>query len=86
VSHYYYFHCNILFYYCIIFVLGVHCDIYNSSYNVSWLNSCPPSFFFIPSSPIPGSFNRSHFPIFIHKYLIFHYIHPSYTLSLLSSL
>jgi hypothetical protein len=35
------------FYYHIIFVLGVHCDIYKSAY----LNSPPLSFFFIPLPP-----------------------------------
>jgi hypothetical protein len=35
----------------IIVVLGVHYDIYKSSYNVSELNSPPPSFFVIPLSP-----------------------------------
>jgi hypothetical protein len=29
----------LLFYYHIIVVLGVHCDIYKSSYNISYLNS-----------------------------------------------
>jgi hypothetical protein len=34
----------------IIVVLGVHCDIYKSSYTISSLNSPPPSFSFILSS------------------------------------
>jgi hypothetical protein len=34
------------------------------------LNSPPPSFSFISSSPIPGSFNRSHFSIFIYENLL----------------
>jgi hypothetical protein len=44
------------------------------------LNSSLPSFSFIPS--IPGSFNRSHFSIFIHEYIKFPLHSPSYTLSL----
>jgi hypothetical protein len=37
----------------------------------------PPSFFFIPP-PLhtQNNFNGSHFPIFIHEYIIFHHIHP----------
>jgi hypothetical protein len=31
----------------IIIVLGVQCDIYKNSYNISQLNSPPPSFSFI---------------------------------------
>jgi hypothetical protein len=37
----------------IIVVLGVHCAIYKSSYNVLYLNSPFPSFFFIPPPLIP---------------------------------
>jgi hypothetical protein len=40
-----------------IVVLGLHYDIYKSSYNisnVSYLNSPPPSFSFIFLPPIPG--------------------------------
>jgi hypothetical protein len=38
----------------IIVVLEVGWDIYRSSYNMSQLNSLPPSFSFIPPTPIPG--------------------------------
>jgi hypothetical protein len=36
------------FYYYILVVQGVHCHIYKNSYNISLLNSLPPSFSFIP--------------------------------------
>jgi hypothetical protein len=45
--------CSFVFYH--IVVLGVHCDIYKSSYNISYLNSLPPSFSF---SPPPLKTNR----------------------------
>jgi hypothetical protein len=35
---------------------GVHCDIYKSSYNISQLNSPPPSFSFIPHPPFDFEF------------------------------
>jgi hypothetical protein len=40
------------FSYSIIVVLGVHCDIYEMSYNVSLLNLPLSSFSFIPPAPI----------------------------------
>jgi hypothetical protein len=63
-----------------IVVLGVHCGIYKSSYNVSnisYLNSPPPSFSFI--SPLPpswNSFSRSHFSIYIYVYIVFSQYSP----------
>jgi hypothetical protein len=71
-----------VFYFFIIVVLGVHCDIYKSSYNISLLNS---SFHHSPFSPLPHSwntFNRSNFSIFIHVYIIYLLYSPYYTLSL----
>jgi hypothetical protein len=42
--------------------VGVHCGIYKSSYNISYLNSTPPPFPFIPPSHHPwNGFNRFHF-------------------------
>jgi hypothetical protein len=55
----------------IIFVLGVHCDIYKSSYNVSSLNSPPPSFSFILLPPFLEKFQEVSFFHFIHEYVIF---------------
>jgi hypothetical protein len=68
-----------------IFVLGkVHFGIYKSSYNISnisYLNSPPPSFSFIPSSSHSRiSFNRYYFCIYIHVYTVFALYSPSYTL------
>jgi hypothetical protein len=82
--------CNVtsFFYYIvIIIVLGVHCDIYKSSYNISQLNSPPPSLSFIPTSPYSwNSFNRTYFSIFIHGYLIFPLYSPSFTFFISSPL
>jgi hypothetical protein len=56
-------------------VLGVHCSIYKSSYNifnVLYLNSHPPHHSL--SSPFPHtwkSLNRHHFSIYIFMYIIF---------------
>jgi hypothetical protein len=41
---------SLFLFFITITVLGVHCDIYRSSYNISQLNSPPPSFPFIPPS------------------------------------
>jgi hypothetical protein len=70
------------FYYHIIVVLVVHCDIYKSAYNIFLPNSSAPSFSFISLPPIKTSFNRSHFSIFIHEYIIFPPYLSSFTLSL----
>jgi hypothetical protein len=62
-----------------IIVLGVHYDIYKSSYIIVEFTS--PSFSFIyPHSW--SSFNRSHFSIYMHVYLLFPPYSPSYTFSL----
>jgi hypothetical protein len=76
--------CQNSFYYHIIVILGVYCDIYKSSYNVSRLNSPHPSFSFIPSPHSWNRFNRSHFSIFINEYIIFLLHSPSSTLFLIS--
>jgi hypothetical protein len=39
---------SVFYFYYIIIVLRVHCVLYKSSYNVSWLNSPPPSLSFTP--------------------------------------
>jgi hypothetical protein len=52
----------------------VPCGIYKSSYNMSntsYLNSPLPQVSFIP---LP--FDRSHFSIFIHEYIVLYHIHP----------
>jgi hypothetical protein len=54
----------------ILLILGVHCDIYKSSYNRLQLNSPPPSFSFIYPSPIPGIFQQVsffHFHTWVHN-------------------
>jgi hypothetical protein len=59
-------------FYCHIVVLGVHCDIYKSPYNISLLNTPSPSFSSIPFFPHSwNNFNMSHFSIFIQEYIIF---------------
>jgi hypothetical protein len=75
---------NVLRNYCdhfffIIAVTEVHCDIYQSSYNISpWVHP-------IHHSPLSSyswnSFNSSHFSSFIHEYIIYPPYSPSYTLS-----
>jgi hypothetical protein len=44
---------NTMFYLILLLVcwVRVHCDIYKRSYNISYLNWPPLSFFFIPTSP-----------------------------------
>jgi hypothetical protein len=66
------------FFYYIIVVMGVHCDIYKSSYNISWLNSPPPSFSFILLPPIPRIVSTGLiFPFsYVMNTLNFQYIHP----------
>jgi hypothetical protein len=68
-----------------IVVLGAHCGIYKGSYNIlniSYLNSSPPSFSFIPSSIHSwNSFSRSHFSIYIHVYTVCAPYSPYYTFS-----
>jgi hypothetical protein len=70
------------YYYRVIVALGVHCDICKRSDNILQLNSpshqCP----LLPFPPSWNSFNRSHFSIFIHEYILFPSCSPSYTLSL----
>jgi hypothetical protein len=66
-----------------IVVLGVHCGIYKSSYNVStisYLNSPPLPVSFI--LPFPHSWNtfNSHFSISIYVYTVFALYSPSHVL------
>jgi hypothetical protein len=58
--------------YFFFIVLVVHCGIHKSSYNISYLNSTHSSFSFINllSPHYWNSFNRSHFPIYLHVYSI----------------
>jgi hypothetical protein len=69
------------FYYIIEILLGVHCDIYKSAYNISYLIS-PSPWFFIPLPYSWNSFNRSHFSIFIHDQILFPPYSPPSTISL----
>jgi hypothetical protein len=69
---------------CFIVVLGAHCGIYKSSYNISnisyWIHSLHHS----PLSPSLhswNSFNRSHFSIYIHMYTVFAPNSPPHALS-----
>jgi hypothetical protein len=45
---------------CVCWV-GVHCGIYKSSYNISYLNSPPPPFSFIPIHPFLDQFKQVSF-------------------------
>jgi hypothetical protein len=56
----------------------VHCGIYRSSYNISYLNS-PPIILFYSSSP--HSWNRSRFSIYINVYTVFVPYSPTFTIS-----
>jgi hypothetical protein len=67
-----------------IFVLGLHCDIYQSSYNISNtsnLNSPPPSFSFISLPHSWNNFNRSHCSNYIHVYTVFEPYSSTHSLS-----
>jgi hypothetical protein len=76
----------IFLYFFIVVLLGVHCGIYKSSYNVSntsYLSSASPPLSFITSSPHSwNTFNRYHFCIYIHVYTVFALYSPSYNISL----
>jgi hypothetical protein len=54
----------------IIVVLGVHCDIYKSSYNLLYLTSPPPSFSFNHPPPIPGIVSTGLIFLFMDDLLI----------------
>jgi hypothetical protein len=69
------------FFIVVIVVVGVHCDIYKSSYNTSYLNSPSPSFSFISPPHSWNIFNRSHCSIYIQVYTVFTPYSPSYILS-----
>jgi hypothetical protein len=66
----------ICFYYHIFVALEIHRGNYKSSYNISQLNSPPPSFSFILLPPSWSSFSRSHFPFSDMSTQYFHHIHP----------
>jgi hypothetical protein len=76
---------RLFFFFSFLFFLllcwvGVHCGIYKSSYsisNISYLNSSPPSFSFIPYLIISRSFKGYHFSIYIHVYTLFAPYSPS---------
>jgi hypothetical protein len=75
---------NLSFIYLLLCWVGVRCGIYKcySLSNVSYSNSLPLPFFFLPSSPIPGnSFNSFHFSIFMHVYTVFAPYLPSFSIS-----
>jgi hypothetical protein len=62
-------------------VLGVHCGIYKSSYNISnisYLNSTSPPLSFDSLSNSWNSFNRYHFPF---TYVCTQYLHYSHLTS-----
>jgi hypothetical protein len=70
----------------LIVLLGIHCGIYKSSYNVSnisYLNSPPPLLSFICPSLHPwNGFNRYHFYIYIFLHSVFASYSFSYALFL----
>jgi hypothetical protein len=75
------------FYFIVIWV-GVHCGFYKGSYNIlnmSYLNSLPPPFFFIPNPHSWNSFNRYLFLLLqlcIHSVcIIFTFLHNILTSS-----
>jgi hypothetical protein len=55
------FYLSLSFLFLIIIVLEVHCDIYKSSTNISYLNLTPPSLFPLLYPHSCNSFNRLHF-------------------------
>jgi hypothetical protein len=55
------FHYKLIFFSFLIIVLGIHCDIYKSSHNLSYLNSPPPSFSFISFLPFLEQFQQVSF-------------------------
>jgi hypothetical protein len=68
--------------------IGVHCGIYTDFYNIpniSYLNSLPPTFSFIPTPHWKNTLNRHIFSIYIHVYIVITLYSPSYTLSSPSS-
>jgi hypothetical protein len=65
--------------------VGIHCGIYKYSYNISntsYLNSLPPSFYFISLSRHSwNSFDRYHFSVYIHAHTVLALYLPSHALS-----
>jgi hypothetical protein len=70
------FKCFTFIHFLLLGLGGIYCGIYKSSYNISYLSSPLPSFFFIPLHSWK-SFNRFIFHLHMEmctNYL--HYIHP----------
>jgi hypothetical protein len=73
---------SVILFFKLFFWVGVHCNIYKNSYNMSCLNSSPPTLSSILLSPHSwNSFRRSHFSIYISVYTVFALYSPSYTFS-----
>jgi hypothetical protein len=71
LNKFFYFFLIYFLYYHIIVVLGVHCDIYKNSYNVSVEFTLSIILLYPPSSHSWNSFIRPHFSIFICDFLNF---------------
>jgi hypothetical protein len=78
-----------LFNQCVSFLLlcwlGVNCGIYKIShnmYNISYLNSPPPPFYFIPLPPCLEEFPKTNFFLFVFTCTVFAPYSPFHTLSL----
>jgi hypothetical protein len=77
--------CLLIYYFLdasfLLCLVGVHCGIYKSSYNISntsYLNSPPPH---LPLPTFWNSFSWYHFFIYIHVYTVFALYSPSHALS-----
>jgi hypothetical protein len=55
----------------LLFWVGVHCGIYKSSYNISYLNSPPPPFFIPTPPPVSGIVLTGYFHTCIYLYTVF---------------
>jgi hypothetical protein len=72
---------TVLYFPLLLWWVGVHCGIYTGSYNVSnisYMNSPPQPFFFIPLSPDSwNSFSRYHFlHLLTCVHILLYHIHP----------
>jgi hypothetical protein len=65
-----------------IVILGLQCDIYKNSYNISQSNWPLPSVYFIYPLPILGIVSTGRFSVYIHVYTVFPPYSPSYNLAL----
>jgi hypothetical protein len=81
VIHIYIYYLFIYFYYCVGGTLW-HFKLF---FNISYLNSLPSFILPYQPSPSPGSFNRSHFSIYIHVCTVFVPYSPSFTISSIST-